>query len=66
MSNIACIEIFRIYIHLIFLSLDDEEIDEHDLFMSLNESDFKRLELSTKMVKIIDKIQKNTSIGTIN
>lgn len=65
MSNIACIEIFRI-IHLIFLSLDDEEIDEHDLFMSLNESDFKRLELSTKMVKIIDKIQKNTSIGTIN
>ncbi|XP_065085860.1 uncharacterized protein LOC135717162 [Ochlerotatus camptorhynchus] len=36
-----------------------EEIDEHEIFMSLNESDFKRLELNTKAIKIIQKIQKS-------
>ncbi|XP_065083261.1 uncharacterized protein LOC135705442 [Ochlerotatus camptorhynchus] len=39
----------------------DEEINEPELFMSLDDSDFIRLKLSTKLIKIILKIQKSTS-----
>ncbi|XP_058811198.1 uncharacterized protein LOC131676086 [Topomyia yanbarensis] len=40
---------------------DDEEITEYDLFMSLNETDFARLKLTTKLIKTIQKIQKCVS-----
>ncbi|XP_062553703.1 uncharacterized protein LOC134218586 [Armigeres subalbatus] len=35
-----------------------EEIDNMDTFLSLNENDFLRLKMTTKMIKIIQKIQK--------
>lgn len=37
----------------------NEEIDDIETFLSLNDNDFTRIKMTTKMIKIIQKIQKD-------
>ncbi|XP_055590855.1 uncharacterized protein LOC129742942 [Uranotaenia lowii] len=45
--------------------LHQEEISSQELFMSLDDADFKRLNLTTKLIKIIKQIQKHIDDNTI-